>query len=112
MLTRLSPAALDIQFIAAYGRALERRLAIKWNVVSDYGVLQSDLRLAHEPVVRAIASARVSRASRGAARAFACNAVWTRDRLVRLGGLLLDSTCPLCNGGPDTMASSVVVPPP
>ena len=74
----MSPTALNIQLSAAYGRALERRLAIKCHAVSDYGVLQHDLRLAHEPVARAINSARAGRIGRGAARAFACNAVWTR----------------------------------
>jgi hypothetical protein len=103
VLTRVSPAALDVHLSAAYGRALERRLAAKWRAETDYGVLQSDLRLAHEPVARAINSAEAGRIGRGAARAFACNAVWTRDRLVRVGGLLLDSTCPLCETGPDTM---------
>jgi hypothetical protein len=103
MLTRLSPAALDIQLSAAYGRVLERRLAVKLGVVSDYGILQTDLRVAYEPVVRALESAKAGRIGRGVARAFACNAVWTRERLVRVGGLLLDPTCPLCSSGPDTM---------
>ena len=102
-LTRISPAALDVQLAAAYGRVLERKLAAKWGAVSDYGVLQSDLRLAHEPVARALNSVRAGRIGRGAARAFACNAVWTRERLVRVGGLLLDPTCELCGTGPDTM---------
>jgi hypothetical protein len=103
VLTRVSPAALEVHLSAAYGRVLERRLAAKWRAATDYGVLQTDLRLAHEPVARAINSAKAGRIGRGAARAFACNAVWTRDRLVRVGGLLLDSTCPLCGDGNDTM---------
>ena len=94
VLTRVSPAALDVHLSAAYGRVLERKLAARWRAVTDYGVLQTDLRLAHEPVARAINSAKAGRIGRGAARAFACNAVWTRDRLVRVGGLLLDPTCP------------------
>ena len=102
-LTRVSPAALRVQLAAAYGRCLERKLATKWRVASDYGVLQRDLRLAHEPVVRAIKSAKAGKVGRGVARAFACNAVWTRERLVRVGGLMLDTTCPLCEAGPDTM---------
>jgi hypothetical protein len=103
ILTRISPAALDGHLSAAYGRTLERRLAAKWRAATDYGILQSDLRLAHEPVARAINSAKAGRIGRGAARAFACNAVWTRDRLVRVGGLLLDATCPLCGLAPDAM---------
>ena len=102
-LTRVSPAALRVQLAAAYGRHLERKLAAKWRVTSDDGDMQQGLRLAHEPVVRAIKSAKVGKVGRGAERAFACNAVWIRERLVRVGGLMLDVTCPLCGAGPDTM---------
>ena len=75
VLTRVSPAALSIHLSAAYERSLECRLAVKWRVESDYGVLNSDPRLAHQPVVKAINSVAMGRAGRGMARAFVCNAV-------------------------------------
>lgn len=61
LLTRVSHAALDVHLSAADGRVLERRLAAKWRAVTDYGVLQTDLRLAHEPVARGINSAKAGR---------------------------------------------------
>ncbi len=85
---------------AGYARSVERRLAVKWGAESVIGHLQSDLRLAHEPVVRAFGSAKVGRACRGAARAFVCNGIWCRERLVSVGGLLLDPSCQLCGAAP------------
>ena len=76
---------------------------------SDIELLQSGFRLAHKLVVRAIASAKAGCIGRGVARTFACNAVWTMKRLVRIGGLLLDPTCQLCCSGPETICRSSII---
>ena len=104
--TRVSPARFEVHLAAAYARSLERRIATKWRAASDIAFMQFDHRLAHEPAARAIASAKVGRVGRGVARVFVCNAVWTRERLVRVGGLLLDPTCQLCGKLPDAAFGS------
>ena len=37
------------------------------------------------------------------ARAFVRNAIWTREQLLRVGGLLIDDLCLLCGKEPDTV---------
>ena len=75
VLIRVSLAAVGAHMAAAHGKVLRRRFARKWGAKSDIELLYLDLRLAHEPVVRAIESAKAGRVWRVVAQAFACNAV-------------------------------------
>jgi hypothetical protein len=47
LLTRTSPAGLEVFFGAAYARALERRIAGRWKAVSDLSAACSLIPLAH-----------------------------------------------------------------
>jgi hypothetical protein len=103
VLTRHSPAEVTLALRAACKRQLERALAEKWRAASDCGHTKA-LRLAHEPICKLLRSSKVLPESKAVIKAVACNAIWTRQRLVTTGGLAIDPSCQLCGGmHPDTM---------
>ena len=103
------PVVIAAEALAAFRRRRERDLAAAWmpplverrsegTVIPD----PKTWRLAAEPLRRILRSTKVNAFDKGVVGSAACNAIWTRDRLVR-SGLALNVLCPLCALMPDTI---------